>query len=304
MPNQQSVVSGNRGRRWKAMQRIALLVCLSFLVTACGASRAKMASSAMPMAQAATMAGPPAPPPPLDRSVFARDPNGQLSEEMLQKILASPIELDLPSRVGVLPIITATDWRGPSPDYERVPVGVSPLVGRLRRDAAFSLVTEMMPIPSGSLGMEALREAAARYRLRYVILYREVLAKKHHQNAWTWGYATIFGALFMPGKQHEVYGYIEATMFDVKTGLLMFTTRRSIMATRRSNEWRTNDKLSQLASDAVASFAPDLAQDLLLDVRRFANAAVAENAKKTGQQDLVQMPGVSGGPTVATGAVN
>ena len=49
----------------------------------------------------------------------------------------------------------------------------------------------MMPIPSGSLGMEALREAAARYRLRYVILYREVLAKKHHLNAWAWGYATL-----------------------------------------------------------------------------------------------------------------
>jgi rhombotail lipoprotein len=281
------------------MQRIALLVCLTLIATACGASRAKMASSAMPMAQASMAA--PAAPPPLDRSVFARDPNGQLSEDMLQKILASPIELDLPSRVGVLPIITATDWRGPSPDYERVPAGVSPLVARLRKDAAFSLVTEMMPIPSGSMGMEALREAAARYRLRYVILYREVIAKKKHQNAWTWGYATLVGALFMPGKQHEVYGYIEATMFDVKTGVLMFTTRRSIMATKRSNEWRTNDKLAQLASNAVASFAPDLAQDFLLDVRRFANAAVAENARKTGQQDLVQVPG-AGGPTVATDA--
>src|SRR6187551_2269950 len=102
----------------------------------------KMASA--PMAASA--------PTPLDRSVFARDPNGQLSEDMLQKILGTPIELDLPSRVGVLPIITATDWRGPSPDYERVPAGVSSLVTRLRKDAAFSLVTEMMPIPSGSLG--------------------------------------------------------------------------------------------------------------------------------------------------------
>lgn len=227
-------------------------------------------------------AAPAVAPPPLDRSVFARDPSGQLSEDALQKILASPIELDLPSRVGILPIITATDWRGPSPDYERVPAGVSPLVMRLRKDAAFSLVTEMMPIPSGALGMEALREAAARYRLRYIILYREVLAKKHHLNAWAWGYATAIGALFLPGQQHEVYGYIEATMFDVKTGLLMFTTRRAIMATKRSNEWRTDDKLAQLASNAVTKFAPDLAQDFLLDVRRFANAAIAENARRFG----------------------
>lgn len=258
---------------------------------------------------AMTAAPPAAPPPPLDRSVFARDPNGQLSEDMLQKILAAPIELDLPSRVGILPIITATDWRGPSPDYDHVPAGVPALVKRLRKDAAFSLVTEMMPIPSGALGMEALREASARYRLRYVILYREVLAKKHHQNAWTWGYATAIGALFLPGKQHEVYGYIEATMFDVKTGLLMFTTRRAVMGEERSNEWRTKDKLAQLASNTVNKFAPDLAKDFLLDVRRFANAAIAENEKRFGAKTvtevgphgpaLVQVP-PAGGPTVAT----
>jgi len=273
-----------------------LLVSLVVTLTACGASKMRMASSAMPSAQPSIAA--PAAPPPLDRSVFARDPNGQLSEEMLQKILAAPIELDLPSRVGVLPIITATDWRGPSPDYERVPAGVSPLVAQLRRDAAFSLVTEMMPIPSGSLGMEALREAAARYRLRYVILYREVLARKNHLNAWAWGYITGIGALFLPGKQNEVFGYIEATMFDVKTGLLMFTTRRSVYASARANEWRTDDKLAQLASNTVSKFSPNLALDFLLDVRRFANAAVAENNKRTGNQDLVNVPGM-GGPTVA-----
>jgi hypothetical protein len=249
----------------------------------------KMASAPMAAASDGARMPAPQPPPPLDRSVFARDPNGQLSEEMLQKILGTPIELDLPSRVGILPIITASSWRGPSPDYERVPAGLSPLVARLREDAAFSLVTQMMPIPSGSLGMEALREAAARYRLRYVILYREVLAKKHHQNAWSWGYATAIGALFLPGKQHEVYGYTEATMFDVKTGLLMFTTRRAIMATKRSNEWRTQDKLAQLASEAVSKFAPDLAQDFLVDVRRFANAALAENEKRFGAKTLTEL---------------
>ena len=292
------------------MNRTAALVTVCVLAGC--AAKMKMASA--PMAASAPSMAAPAAPPPLDRSVFARDPSGQLSEDALQKILASPIELDLPSRVGVLPILTATDWRGPSPDYEHVPPGVAPLVMRLRKDPAFSLVTEMMPIPSGALGMEALREVSARYRLRYVILYREVLAKKHYQNKWTWGYATLFGAFFLPGKQHEVYGYIEATMFDVKTGLLMFTTRRAIMATKRSNEWRTQDKLDQLASNAVSKFAPDLGQDFLVDVRRFANAAIAENTRRFGGAPqaaeaepatpyqltgpLVHVP-PGGGPTVA-----
>lgn len=261
----------------------------------------KMASAPMAAPAQATMAAPAAPPP-LDRSVFARDPSGQLSEEALQKILASPIELDLPSRVGVLPIITATDWRGPSPDYERVPPGVAPLVRQLRKDPAFSLVTEMMPIPSGALGMEALREVSARYRLRYVILYREVLAKKAHHGAWAWAYATGVGALMAPGREHEVYGYIEATMFDVKTGLLMFTTRRAVFGSEQTNEWHSADKLARLASMTASKAAPELATDVLADVRRFASAAIAENAKiHANSEALVHAPNV---PTVATDSAN
>ena len=274
-------------------KRGLLVVCL----VGC-AHAAKMASSPLPAAAVSLAA--PAAPPPLDRSLFARDPNGQLSEDALQKILASPIELDLPSRVGVLPIITATDWRGPGPDYLRVPPGLAPLVAGLRKDAAFSLVTEMMPIPSGALGMEALREVAARYRLRYVMLYREVIAKKHELGPWAIGYATGVGALFLPGQDQEVYGYIEATMFDVKTGLLMFTTRRAIVGAQRTNSWHTDDKLARLASNTVARYAPELAIDVLVDVRRFAAAAVAENAKRGVAPDgLVQIP-PPGGPTVAT----
>ena len=272
------------------MMRLALLA-LAASAAGCAAGAMKMASTTMPAAPVG------APAPPLERSVFARDPNGQLSEDALQRILASPIELDLPSRVGVLPVITAHDWRGPSPDFERVPPGLSALVGRLRKDAAFSLVTELMPIPSGALGMEALREAAARYRLRYVILYREVLAADHHVNAWAVGYATLIGAMFLPGCAQEVFGYTEATMFDVKTGLLMFTTRRAITASQRTSEWRTDDKLAQLAATAAARFAPELATDFLVDVRRFASAAVAENHR--GAPDPAALVHVPPGPTPA-----
>jgi hypothetical protein len=277
-----------------------LVICLvaAAATAACGgAPRSRMASR--PMAAAAQE--PPAPPPPpLDRSLFARDPHGQLSEDALQKILASPIELDLPARVGVMPVMTPADWRGPGPDH-RVPSGMATLVDRLRRDAAFSLVTQTMVIPSGALGMEALREIAARYRLRYLILYREVLAKHGSLNAWAWGYATGVGALFLPGQRQEIYGYIEASMFDVKTGLLMFTTRRAIDAAQSTNRWHKADKLDKLAALATSKFAPDLAGDLLSDLRRFAAAAQAENMHRTGgaPDPLVKLPGIEG-PSVAT----
>ena len=261
------------------MQRVCVVlsvICL-FVVGACAAKQ-KMASAPM-----AAGAAPPMPiaPPPLEKSLFDRSPQGQLTEEALQKILAAPIELELPARVGLLPIMTATNWRGPGPDG-RVPSGMAPLVKELRKDKAFSLVTQTMVIPSGALGMEALREVAARYRLRYLLLYREVLAKDSRLNAWAWGYATVVGALFLPGKRQEVYGYTEVSMFDVKTGTLMFTTRRAITASQRSNQWHQKSKLEQLAANAVAKFAPDLALDVRADLRRFASAADVENARRSG----------------------
>lgn len=270
--------------------RAAALLVICLLAAACGA-RPQYASARMAPAAADAP-----PPPPLERSLFARDPQGALTEDALQQILAAPIELDLPARVGVVPVVTATDWRGPNPDYLRVPAGVAPFVRKLRGSEPFTLVTEIMPIPSGALGMEALREIAARYRLRYVVLYREVIATKSTVGPIAWGYATVVGALFLPGKRQEVWGYTELSMFDVKTGTLMFTTRRAVAASQSTNQWHQKQKLEKLTSRAIAKFAPDLARDVLNDLEDFANAAIAENQRRARGPELVTLPA---GPTVA-----
>lgn len=255
------------------------------------------------MAGAAAAALPP--PVPLQRSVFARDPQGQLSEDALQQILGSRLELDLPARVGVLPVIAASDWRGPNPDYIRVPAGVAPFVKRLRGAEGFTLVTEVMPIPSGALGMEALREISARYRLRYVVLYREVVRKRTRLNAIAWGYATIIGALFLPGQEQVVGGYMEASLFDVKTGLLLFTTRRSVRANTSTNIWYQDDKIEELQAKLVSRFAPDLADDVKTDLYRFADAVRIENERRdnpAGVQPDVKAGSPAGSPAAGLAA--
>ena len=219
-------------------------------------------------------------PAPLDRSLFARDPTGQLDEDKLQAILAAPIELDLPARVGILPVVPAKDWRGPGPSFE-VPDGVAPFAAALRGDGPFSLVTETVAIPSGALGMEALREIAARYALRYVVLYREELRKTSRANGVAALYATLVGALFLPGQTLEVRGYLEASLFDVKTGMLLFTVRRSVEATRQANVWYPDDKLDALGASLARRYAPDLAGDVRADVGRFEAAARLERARKS-----------------------
>ena len=58
---------------------------------------------------------------------------------------------------------------------------------------------------------------------------------------------------------------------------------------------RTADKLAMLAANTVTRFAPDLAADFLVDVRRFANAAIAENAKHSSSDAVVSGPFVVAG---------
>jgi hypothetical protein len=243
------------------MRRALLLV----LLTACGAPSfvsARMSTSG-----------------PVQSSPFARDPGGQLAEEDLQRLLASPIELDLPARVGIMPVVTAEDWRGPSPDWRHVPAGVGPFATAWRGSEPFTLVTEMLPIPSGALGMEALREAAARYALRYVILYREGIRAQTRANGVAALYVTVLGALFLPGQTLEVDGFLEASLFDVKTGLLLFTVRRSVAARRDSNVWYPDRKLEVMQAGLARRFAPELAKDVRADVARFADAAKAEKTR-------------------------
>jgi hypothetical protein len=247
---------------------LSILALSSLTLATAGCAGAKMSASAPSVNSNTTE---------LTRSVFARDPNGQLSEEAIQKILSSPLELDLPARVGILPIIEAEDWRGPGPDYQVAPSAISNMAEKLHSEDAFSMVTEMMPIPSGALGMEALREIAARYKLRYIVLYRENVRKRVQVNPWAVGYATLIGTLFLPGSTLKVDGYVEASLFDVKTGLLMFTVRRRIQADRGSNVWYRDDKLDTLQARLANKVSGKLASDVRRALFQYARATRVEN---------------------------
>lgn len=244
----------------------------SLLLSGCAAASAAAPRAVAPRAEAAA-------PPPIECSLFARDPGGQLNEEALQRLIATPPEVALPARVGVLPILGAADSRGPGPDYGRAPVGAAVLTAALRGTEPFPLATEVMPIPSGALGMEALREIAARYRLRYLVLYREEIGEHRRQNGWTAGYLTVLGAFFLPGQTLRIDGYIEASLFDVKTGSLLLTTRQRIEGERWATIYHNGDKLEALRRRQVLPAAERLAQDLRVATARLREAVQAEAAR-------------------------
>lgn len=225
----------------------------------------------------APAAAPAQAPVPLERSVFARDPGGQLTEDALQRILSAPIEIALPARVGVLPIIPARDARGPGPSPVAAPPGAGALANALRGAEPFSLVTEVMPIPSGALGMEALREVAARYHLRYLLLYREEIERQRRPNGWAAGYPTLIGALFLPGQTLRAAGYVEASLLDCKTGILLFTVRHAVEAQRWSTVWLQDEKLTRMQDRLATGAAEELAQRVRRQTARYAEAVKLEN---------------------------
>lgn len=240
------------------MRRLLGIGLILTSLSACASAKPMSAPApapSMPMDEPAAAA-----PVALEVSHFARTAQGTLSEADLQKILDQPIELDLPGRVGVLPIVEAEDWRGPSPSYERVTPGLSRFAQKLPADDGFAQVTEMMPIPSGALGMEALREVAARYKLRYLILYREHVDESRRANGIAAGYVSGVGALMLPGSTLEVDGYAEASLFDVKTGLLLFTVRERLGDERRSNVWQRERKLADMREALATTAAGELAK--------------------------------------------
>ncbi len=107
-----------------------------------------------------------------------------------------------------------------------------------------------------------------------------MIKKDSRLNKTAWSYLTGLGALVMPGQRHQVYGFVEASLFDVKTGLLLFTTRRAVNGSRNSNVWYQDHKLDQLRAALLTRFAPSLADDVKADLYRFADAALIENRRR------------------------
>ncbi|HUH02118.1 MAG TPA: hypothetical protein VML75_08975 [Kofleriaceae bacterium] len=252
--------------------------CALLFVAACGTQSQRATTT--PVAQSG----------PLDQSLFAKDPRGVMSEEAIQAILRRPLEIELPARVGVLPITPARDWQGPGPADDNAPPAAARFASELRGGELFTMVTEMISIPSGALGMEALRAIAARYKLRYMVLYRENLTRKRKTNAWTIGYLTVVGALFLPGDTLEIDGYVEASMFDIKTGLLMFTVRKRVRASDKDNPWHTDDKLAQMKDRLALAAASELATELRSGIHAFEAAVAAEQSKPAPDQPPAAAP--------------
>lgn len=219
--------------------------------------------------------------PVLTHSLYSKDPNGTLSEGDLQTILATAIDLQLPARVGVIPLAEPYEPKG------KVAITMRQLAARdfaagLAGSKWYSQISDVSTdLPNGG-GLEGLRVIAARYRVRYLMLFSQRFDDATHLNGWAWTYPTVVGMFLAPGVTVESNGVVQADLLDVRTGTILFTAVEPVHV--KSVEWMVGagraHAEAQGAASSVASKA--LAKRVLTETEalvRFADSYAQEKAK-------------------------
>jgi rhombotail lipoprotein len=220
-----------------------------------------MAGCAATTPMAAKVAAPAREPAPqiLDRSHFAKDDGGSLSEGDLQHVLATPIDLQLPARVGVVPLAEPFDPRGKASIGTRS-VAARDLAKQLIGHPHFSHVSDISTDLPNTGGIEGLRLIAARYRLRYLLLYSERFEDTTHLNGWAWLYPTVIGMFVSPGVTVESQGIAQADLLDVRTGTILFSVVQPMNVSSKALMIGAGRSHRELQGEAAADAAKKLAK--------------------------------------------
>jgi hypothetical protein len=256
------------------------LLYMALLALLCGtgcAAHKPLAAEMAPMSfsGAEGAAAEPAPPPILTENHFSRDRVGGITEEALREVLAAPVFLEEKARVGIVPVqgSYALDMEVPLPSV------TAALADALDMSGEFELSSEMSTDFPADRGISGLRELAARYRCDYLLIYRHRFVDASYMNPVAWGYLTVLGALFLPGQTIESAGVLEATLFDVKTGTLLFTVNERVHDQEQVNIWHNGLKTQWMKKKMLETATQKLADQVVGKIRRLVVARPAPERK-------------------------
>lgn len=244
--------SAFRPRPFRAYGALALgLLCFP----ACAASGRHSVSMPPLFAEAPEESAPA----PLEENYFKRDKVGVLSETELAHILAAPVFLAENARIGLVPVSERYDVQSQLP-LEGV---MAELSRQLGDSGQFEAVTEISTDWPAQGNIGGLRELAARYRTDYLLLYRHRFVDRSYQNAWTLLYATVVGAFLVPGHTVESSGLMEATLFDVRTGTILFTAFERVYGAEEENVWHGDRKRRRRQAELLEAASSKLARQVV-----------------------------------------
>ena len=249
---------------------LASVITLSLFTVSCAAGQ--KVAALPPLALAEAPADAPAAPTLLTENHFVRDAVGTLTEAQLRDILQAPVFLEEKARVGIVPV-----REGYGADEELPLAGVpGSLADTLDDTGLFEVVSEVSTDFPATGSVAGLRELAARYRADYLLLYRHRFVDSVYASGWAWTWATLVGPLFVPANVLEAEGVLEATLFDVKTGTILFTTFERVRERREETVLDTERKQKELKEHILQEASAKISDAVVAQLQRLAAARPKE----------------------------
>ncbi len=205
----------------------------------------------------------------LQENHFKSDRTGNLTEDQLREILDSPVFLEEETRLGIVPVATAYEVDTEVP-LTSVP---SALSDAMEDTGFFDVTTEVSTDWPKARSVAGLRELAARYRAKYLLLYRHRFVDRSRVNAWGWTYPTVLGLFAAPATTYEVAGVMEATLFDPRTGTILFTAFERVHTETTQNIWHRKHKRTEIKRELLEEATTKLSDTVTHKVGRL----VADN---------------------------
>jgi hypothetical protein len=253
------------------MDRRPVLAALVLAAAATGCASGPSKISPDTVAYEAPAPAPAPPPAPLDRSLFAPIGSSRLSEAEIGRILDAPIDMRLPSRVGVAALGAAFTPGAPATLEEGV-AAARVLSEALENTGYVTVASEVSPqLPTGG-GVEGLRELAARYRSPYLLLYTERFEDRTEMNGWGALWPTVIGGLLSPNRTLEGQGVLEASLLDIRSGTLLFTVQEQVHFREKHLPFGAETAWKELRRDTAAEGAKKLAARVVEKWQRTAKA--------------------------------
>ena len=243
---------------------------IALALSSCAAASQEVRLPRLFGAEDAARAAAPAAPKPelLVDNHFQRDAMGGLSEDELKKILAAPVYLEQKARLGIVPVSDGYGADGTIPV-----VAVPGALAKIIDDTGlFELVSEVSTDFPATGSIAGLRELAARYRCDYLMLYRHRFVDRVYGSGWSWTWATVVGEMIAPANVLESEGVLEATLFDVKSGTILFTTFERVKDKKEESVLDTERKQKELREKLLVDATKKIGQSVVDQLNRLAAA--------------------------------
>ena len=254
------------------MRNLILITCLSLLAaTGCGGlTRAHSTLNVTEMTN--EMAGPER----LTHSIFAKPKDREnLKEEDIARVLDAPVEIELPARAGLV-VLDAPFSRAAYAHLEPGDRAPQLLARAIEKSRHFKLVSDISSHLADGQHMEGLRELAARYRLKYLVVMTRRFADRSHVNGFGWAWLSVVGIPFAPAYTLRTEGLFEASLMDVRTGTFLFTTQVHTQAWKRDTPFGSDRAMCRLKRTASLEAVKVLARRFMARCDRLAPAAKEE----------------------------